>query len=85
MTEKNRVSDSTADEFVSSAREYYDRGNYRAVHTMIDAANHTDIGDDAREELDRLDENLRPDPYARGLAILSFLLFLSVLGLVYLQ
>ena len=73
------------DELVSSAGQNYVRGNYHQARTMIDAADRSKLSEETREELDSLEDNLRPQPYARALAMLSFLLFLSVLGLAYFQ
>jgi hypothetical protein len=70
---------------LSSARKRYESGDYRAANALLELVDRSSLTGSELDTCRKLESSLKADPFARLLAVVSFLLFLSVLGLVYLH
>jgi hypothetical protein len=74
-----------ARELLRSAYQRFESGDYRAAHALLELVDRSSLDSSELTKCRELESSLKVDPFARSLAVLSFLLFLSVLGLVYLH
>lgn len=85
MTVKNQHSSADTRALLRTAKQRYESGDYRAAHALLELVDRSSLDNSELTTCRELESNLGVDPFARLLAVLSFLLFLSVLGLVYLH
>ena len=85
MTVKNQHSSVDSRTLLRSAKKRLESGDYRAAHVLLAEVDRSSLDSTELSECRELEDDLSGEPFARALAVLSFLLFLAVVGLVYLH